>query len=222
MNTGSVPRTGQPTPSVTCRVCGTVVPLGAFCGSCGAHLSPQRGNGPDWLRIRAYGAAPGEHLLRVSVVSSLFPHLPHRSRTAFRLGLAALVVVLVLVALLHWQAALIRSARWDFPCYSRSTCRKATSTTICRPRAAGRGGDRGCVRSRMGGADRPAFCPLRHRCVGVSGQVVLRDGLAIPLGGAAHAGPGGAGAAAAPTDARVVGRVCDRIAGLSHTPRRRY
>ena len=34
----------------------------------------------------SYAAAPGEHVLRLSIVSSLFPHLPHRSRAPFRVA----------------------------------------------------------------------------------------------------------------------------------------
>lgn len=102
-------------PMVTCRVCGTEVPVGAFCGFCGAHLTPQRGNGPDWLRVRAYSAADGENVLRLSLVSSLFPHLPHRSRSTFRWGLAALIVVLVVFALLRWQAPLVAVSALGFP-----------------------------------------------------------------------------------------------------------
>lgn len=98
---------GQAVPTVDCRVCGTEVPTAAFCGFCGALLSTQRGDGPDWLRVRAYAAAKGEHLLRMSMVSSLFPHLPHRSRAAFRAGLAIVVVLLIFCAVLRWQAPLI-------------------------------------------------------------------------------------------------------------------
>ncbi len=101
--------------TVTCRVCGTSVPDGAFCGFCGAALSPQPGNGPDWLRVRAYDAALGENLLRLSAVSTLFPHLPHRSRTAFRWGLAALVVALVVFALLRWLTPLVAVSALGFP-----------------------------------------------------------------------------------------------------------
>jgi hypothetical protein len=98
----------EPTTSlVTCRVCGTQVPAGAFCGFCGAHLSAHPGNGPDWLRIRAYAPAVGEHVLRLSVISSLFPHLAYRSRAAFRTGFAGLVVLIIAFALLRWQAALV-------------------------------------------------------------------------------------------------------------------
>jgi hypothetical protein len=107
---------GQPEmPMMTCRVCDTQVPVGAFCGFCGAVLSPQPGNGPDWLRVRHYGAAQGENLLRLSVVSSLFPHLAHRSRAAFRWGLATLVVMLVVFALLGWLAPLVAVSALGFP-----------------------------------------------------------------------------------------------------------
>jgi hypothetical protein len=94
-------------PMMHCAVCDADVPAGAFCGTCGAHLSPRRGNGRGLLRPGAYGAAPGEPVLRLSVASSLFPHLPHRSRAAFRAALAVLVLMLVGLALLRWQAPLI-------------------------------------------------------------------------------------------------------------------
>jgi hypothetical protein len=100
-------------PTVTCRVCGTRVPAGGYCGLCGAALVHQPG--PDRWRAHSYGAAQAEHLLRLSVVSSLFPHLPHRSRAAFRWGLAGLVVVLVVVALLRWQGALVAVSALGFP-----------------------------------------------------------------------------------------------------------
>lgn len=90
-----------------CRVCDTEVPEGAFCGFCGAHLEARPGDGPDWLRVRSYGPAHGEQLLRLSLVSSLFPHLAHRSRAAFRVGLSLLVVLLVAFSLLRWQAPLV-------------------------------------------------------------------------------------------------------------------
>ncbi|MBV8929952.1 MAG: zinc ribbon domain-containing protein [Mycobacteriaceae bacterium] len=101
-------------PVVVCRVCGQEVPAAAFCGFCGAHLSLQRGNGPDWLRVRAYSAAIAEHVLRLSVVSTLFPHLPHRSRTTFRMGFAALIVLLIVFALLRWQIPLVAVSSLGF------------------------------------------------------------------------------------------------------------
>jgi hypothetical protein len=94
-------------PTMHCAVCETDVPAGAFCGICGAQLSAQRGSGRGVLRSRAYAAAPGEHVLRLSVASSLFPHLPHTSRAPFRAGLAVVTLALVAFGLLRWQAPLI-------------------------------------------------------------------------------------------------------------------
>jgi hypothetical protein len=49
------------------------------------------------------------------VISSLFPHLPHRSRTPFRVGLAILFLALIALALLRWQAPLITISALGFP-----------------------------------------------------------------------------------------------------------
>ncbi len=102
-------------PTVHCPACGTEIPAGAFCGSCGAELSADHGDGRVRLRLRAYAAAPREHVLRPWVVSSLFPHLPHRSRTPFRVGLAVLLILLAAFALLRWQAPMIAIASVGFP-----------------------------------------------------------------------------------------------------------
>ena len=113
MTSPPVPPDGVPT--MHCAVCDTDVPAGAFCGTCGAHLSPQRGNGRGVLRPGAYAAAPGEHVLRLSVASSLFPHLPHRSRAPFRVALAVLFLTLIAFAFLKWQAPLIAVSALGFP-----------------------------------------------------------------------------------------------------------
>src|SRR5829696_6196945 len=105
----------QEVPTAECRVCRTDVPAGEYCGLCGCHLTPRRGEGPDWLRIRDYGAAPDEHLLQLSLASSLFPHLPSRSRTVFRIGLAVVLVALVVFALLRLPGALVTVAAVGFP-----------------------------------------------------------------------------------------------------------
>lgn len=65
--------------------------------------------------MAAYAAAPGEQVLRLSVASSLFPHLPHRSRTPFRVGLAVLLLALIALALLRWQAPLIAVSALGLP-----------------------------------------------------------------------------------------------------------
>jgi hypothetical protein len=67
------------------------------------------------LRPAAYAAAPGEHALRLSVASSLFPHLPHSSRAPFRIALAVLFLTLVTLALLRWQAPLIAVSALGLP-----------------------------------------------------------------------------------------------------------
>lgn len=91
---------------MTCLACRTDVPPAAFCGACGARLEG-RGDGRGRLRMGAYAAAPGEQVLRLAVASTLFPHLSHRSRTAFRSGLAVLFIALIALALLRWQAPLV-------------------------------------------------------------------------------------------------------------------
>jgi hypothetical protein len=106
---------GGDVPTMACRVCDTDVPAAAFCGTCGAQLSVQRGDGRGRLRIGAYAAAPGEPALRLAVASSLFPHLPHRSRTPFRVGLAILFLALIALALLRWQTPLITISAVGFP-----------------------------------------------------------------------------------------------------------
>ncbi|TMS55240.1 zinc ribbon domain-containing protein [Mycobacterium sp. DBP42] len=90
---------------MTCPACRNDVPAGTFCGLCGAPLTVGRGDGPPWLRLRAYAAAAGERLLRPALASSLFPQLPTRSRIAFRVGLAVLVLALMACTLLRMPAA---------------------------------------------------------------------------------------------------------------------
>lgn len=102
-------------PTTPCPVCEADVPAGAFCGYCGSHLVLQRGDGPPWLRLHEFSAAPGEHVLRPSVASSLFPHLHHRSQTPFRVGLVALVAALVAFAVLRWQAPLVAVSALGLP-----------------------------------------------------------------------------------------------------------
>lgn len=102
-------------PTAECRVCKTAVPAGEYCGLCGCHLTPRPGEGPDWLRPRDFSAAPNERLLQLSVASSLFPHLPQRSRSAFRIGLLVLVAALMCFTLLRLPPALITVAALGLP-----------------------------------------------------------------------------------------------------------
>jgi hypothetical protein len=67
------------------------------------------------LRIGSFAAAANEHVLRLSVASSIFPHLPQRSRTPFRFGLVGLLLALAVFAALRWQAPLIATAALGLP-----------------------------------------------------------------------------------------------------------
>ncbi|HEY8643614.1 MAG TPA: PrsW family glutamic-type intramembrane protease [Candidatus Dormibacteraeota bacterium] len=80
---------------VTCPICDRQVPPGEFCGACGAHLLSDRADAHG--RKHAFAAHPGEHMVHLSVISTLLPHLPHRRTAPFRV---ALVIVLLLLATL--------------------------------------------------------------------------------------------------------------------------
>lgn len=192
MSAGSGSPQEQPIPSpamVNCRACGTDVPAGAFCGFCGARQTALQTRGPQWLRPRAFAAVGGEHLLRFAAVSTLFPHLPHRSRAAFRTGLAGLTILLVVLALLRWQAPLIAVSALGFPLlfqlylqesdvYDDLPLRLLVLTTLF-------GATVGFGWARL---TAPIVAKSSAVAIGVGPIVtparLLRDGLAIPLGGA--------------------------------------
>jgi RNA polymerase subunit RPABC4/transcription elongation factor Spt4/RsiW-degrading membrane proteinase PrsW (M82 family) len=81
---------------VLCPHCGSMVPAGEFCGHCGAHLTRA-----DARRRHAFAAVPSEPVVHLSIVSTLFPHLPHRRGSAFRWALLAGGVTVNLLAALH-------------------------------------------------------------------------------------------------------------------------
>jgi hypothetical protein len=186
MSTGPEPNDEQ-VPTAECRVCQTDVPAGEYCGLCGCHLTPRSGEGPDWLRIRDFGAAPGEHLLQPSLTSSLFPHLPPRSRTVFRVGLAVVLASLVAFALLRLPGALTTVAALGLPflflLYLRESdaFRDIPTRTWALTAALGIGLGVGWVL--LTGA-------MMARSYGIAmgagdaGARMLRNGIGIPLGGA--------------------------------------
>jgi len=102
-------------PTTECRVCQVEVPAGEFCGLCGVHLEARPGDGPEWLRPRNFGAAPGEHLLQPSLTSSLFPQLPPRSRKVFGVALIVVLLALVTFAVLRMPGSLIAVASLGLP-----------------------------------------------------------------------------------------------------------
>jgi hypothetical protein len=65
--------------------------------------------------MSASAAAPGEHVLRLSIASTLFPHLPHRSRAPFRAAMALAFLAVVVFGLLRWQAPLIALSALALP-----------------------------------------------------------------------------------------------------------
>ncbi len=172
-------------PTTECRVCHTDVPAGDFCGLCGCHLTRRRWEGPDWLRIRDFSAAPNENVLSPSLASSLFPQLAHRG--AFRLGLAALLVSIVACAVLRLPAALVAVAVLGMPTlfliYLRESdaFRDLPARTVALTAVLGIALGIGWVL--LSGA---VAAPSSSVAVGagVGGAQMLRDGVAIPLGAA--------------------------------------
>lgn len=81
---------------VRCPHCEETVPSGAFCGSCGGHLADAQAH-----RRHAYAAAPHESVHRATVISTLFPHLPHRHAHVFREVFGGGVAVVILLAALR-------------------------------------------------------------------------------------------------------------------------
>jgi ribosomal protein L32 len=82
-----------------CPRCGVTVPARAYCASCGEPLRAGANATPG---RRSYAAAPGERVIALALVSTLFPHLARRDMDSFRLalfGAAVLLVALVLVGL---------------------------------------------------------------------------------------------------------------------------
>jgi hypothetical protein len=173
-------------PQMECRVCRTDVPAGEYCGLCGCHLTPRPGEGPDWLRIRDFGAAPGEHLLQPSVASSLFPHLPARSRTVFRIGLAVVLVALVGFAVLRLPGALVTVAALGFAflfvlyVHESDGFADIPARTWALTGALGVGLGVGWVQLTGAAVARSYGIALG---AGVVGARMLRDGIGIPLGG---------------------------------------
>lgn len=183
MTTG--PDQDSPT-TMECRVCQTDVPAGEFCGLCGDPLTERPGNGPSWLRLRAYGAAPGEHLLLPSLASSLFPNLPHKSRMPFRVVLVLVLIALVTFATLRMPAALITVAALGLPLlfllYLRETdaYRDLPARTLFLTTALGIGLGVGWVLLTGAMVARAYGVPLG---AGIGGGRLLREGFGVPVGG---------------------------------------
>jgi predicted amidophosphoribosyltransferase len=99
--------------TVVCPYCTVVVPDARFCGACGAHLvhSGLRAS----QRLHSYAAFPDEPVFRISLVTSLFPHLSHRAKYPFRVAFAVFLVLLLIFALAGTSAPLIAVSAFGVP-----------------------------------------------------------------------------------------------------------
>jgi hypothetical protein len=171
---------------VECRVCQTEVPEGEFCGLCGIPLKDHGASGPGWLRITAYSASPGEHLLRPNIVSSLFPHLSPSSRMPFLVGLIVIVLALLATSVFRLPAALITVAALGLPLLFLIYLQESdvyndvpTGTLVA---TAGLGIGLGVGWVLVTGAVVAQAYDVGLG-MGIAGSRILRDGLGVPLGG---------------------------------------
>jgi hypothetical protein len=171
---------------VECRVCQTEVPEGEFCGLCGIPLKAHGASGPGWLRITAYSASPGEHLLRPNIVSSLFPHLSPSSRMPFLVGLIVIVLALLATSVFRLPAALITVAALGLPLLFLIYLQESdvyndvpTGTLVA---TAGLGIGLGVGWVLVTGAVVAQAYDVGLG-MGIAGSRILRDGLGVPLGG---------------------------------------
>ena len=97
-------------PLVTCPHCGSTVPSGDYCGHCGAHLTSG-----STTRTHAFAAVPSQPVAHISIVTTLFPHLPHRRGRPFRVALVAGGAAVVVLAMLHLFAPATVAAVFVIP-----------------------------------------------------------------------------------------------------------
>lgn len=94
----------------TCSLCGRDGPEGEFCGYCGAHLATGSAR-----RFQAFAADPGQHVLQPNIVSTLFPHLPHRHSTHVRIALLLILLLLAVLGVLRLTGSAIAVAAVGVP-----------------------------------------------------------------------------------------------------------
>ena len=147
--------------TTVCPHCGSRVPDAPFCGACGAHLKHGRGRGAA-TRIHAHSAFPDEGVLRLAVVSSLFPQLAGASRSAYRVAFGLIVLLLVGLAVAGLTAPVIAVSALAIPLLFLIYLYEIAplGRTLRRPDGGhipGRGGARGC----LGAAARRRSSPTR-------------------------------------------------------------
>lgn len=99
--------------TVACPFCSVVVPDARYCGACGANLVHTGLRASE--RLHSYAAFPDEPVLRLAVVTSLFPHLSHRAKAPFRIGFAVFLALLLIFSLAGTSAALIAVSAVSIP-----------------------------------------------------------------------------------------------------------
>ncbi|MBB2989101.1 hypothetical protein FHR72_000558 [Mycolicibacterium iranicum] len=169
-----------------CPTCEFDVPAGEFCGHCGMPLADhRRGDGPHWLRARAFSAASGQRLLTPALTSSLFPHLTPRARTVFLMGLGLLATALTVATVLRMPAALIAVASLGLPMLFALYLRESDvfhdlpRRWLVLTAALGTGLGAGWALLTGAAVARAYGVPLG---AGIAGERILRDGLAVPIG----------------------------------------
>jgi hypothetical protein len=100
-------------PTIECAYCGVVVPDAGYCGACGAHLVHEGFRGSQ--RLHSYAAFPDEPVIRISQVSSLFPHLSHKAKAPFRAALGVIIVLLAIFAVAGIAAPLAAVCAFGVP-----------------------------------------------------------------------------------------------------------
>ena len=202
-------------PTMHCAECDTDVPAGAFCGTCGAHLSASpRG----WARRAATGGIRGcaWRARAAAVCGQLAVSTPAApfARTVPGRAWPCCFWRWSRSRCFEWQAPLIAVSALGFRCCSCSICTSPTSTTICRSA-------RFVLTALLGVGLGVGWALLTGDIVAGSYDVALSDGasdghldtrgVARPSGWRGpHAAPRGGGAPTAAGDPRVVGRVRDR------------
>lgn len=103
--------------SAECPRCEIAVPDGNFCGVCGwgLHTDTPPDRSPIWLRPKVFTTAPGQNVLQPNLTSSLFPHLPGRSRKPFFIVMVVAALGLMASAVMRLPATGIAIATLGLP-----------------------------------------------------------------------------------------------------------
>lgn len=168
-------------PHRECPRCLVQVPVAEFCGRCGCQ-----GGRLLVLRPRTFGAEPSEQVLRPFLTSSLFPHLPDRSRTPFRVILAVAAGGLILAAILRLPALGISISALGLPLlfvlYLRASAADRDFPRSSLALAAALGALLGMAWVLVGGQFVAGTYGV-PMTVGLAMNHLLREGLLIPVAG---------------------------------------